>query len=34
MHTFGGLTPQVIDDMSISDFRILVKWAEALNKKG
>lgn len=33
MHVFGGLTPAVIDAMSVEDFRALCRWADAWNKQ-
>lgn len=33
MHLFGGLTPQVIDEMPVSDFLALVQWADSYNKQ-
>ena len=33
MHTYGGLTPAVIDSMSVPDFDALVTWADEWNKR-
>lgn len=33
MHLFGGLTPQVIDEMPVRDLLALVEWADRFNKQ-
>lgn len=34
MHTFGGLTPEVIDRLSLKDFLVLCQWAEDYQRNG